>query len=58
MSFGATTLISLSRFDEPQTPPASPSKSRDLTTRDQPGVGFFAPWRLAFSDVLHVGFTA
>ena len=43
MFFGASTAISLSGFDEPRTPLVSPSKSRDLATRDQPGVGFTAP---------------
>ena len=34
ISFGATTPINLSGFDEPRTPLASPSESRDLAMRD------------------------
>ena len=49
MSFGAITLY---EFDEPQTPLALSIKSRVLTTRAQPRVGFAAPCRLAISDVL------
>jgi len=58
MFFRARTLSSLYGFDEPQTLLASPSESRDLATRDQPGVGFTAPWRLAFSSVLRTDFAA
>jgi len=49
---------SLFGFGESQTPLASPSESRDLATRDQPGVGFAAPWCLAFTVVLRAGFVA
>ena len=51
-------LGSLRGFDEPQTRLASPSESRVLATRARPGVGFAAPWRLAFSVVLRVDFVA
>jgi len=34
---------SLYEFDEPQTPLASPSKSRVLAMRAKQGVGFAAP---------------
>jgi len=55
--FGATTPSSLDGSDEPRTPLTSSSESRVLATRAQPGVGFAAPWRLAFSDVLRASFT-
>jgi len=58
MSFRTTTPSSLNGSDEPQTLQDSSSKSRVLATRAQPGVGFVAPWRLAFSDVLCAGFAA
>ena len=56
MTFRATMPSSLNGSDEPQTLLASSSKSRVLPTRAQPGMGFAAPWYLAFSDVLCVGF--
>ena len=56
--FGATTPNYLYGFDEPQTPFASPSEGRVLSTRAQPGVGFAAPWRLAFSAVLRTDIAA
>ena len=56
MTFRATMPSSLNGFDEPRTLLASSSKSRVLATRAQPGMGFAAPWHLAFSDVLRVCF--
>ena len=52
-----TILSNLHEFDELWNPLASPSKSCDLATRDQPGMGFVAPWRLAFIIVLRADFT-
>jgi len=58
MSFKATMPISLSGFDDPRTPLASPSKSRKLATRDQSGVGFVAPRCLALGIALWDDFAA
>jgi len=56
MFFRATSSSSPYEFDEPRTPLASPSNSNVLATRAQPGVGFAAPWRLAFSAMLRADF--
>ena len=45
-------------FDELRTQLVTPSESRDLAMRDQPGVGFAAPYRLTFSIVLRADFVA
>ena len=58
MFFGATSPSSRYGFDELWTPLASPSEGRNLATQDQPGVGFAAPRRLAFSAVLRIDFAA
>ena len=54
----AIILSNLQGFDESRTPLTSPIESRDLATQDQPGKGFAAPWRLAFSVVLRADFPA
>jgi len=58
MSFGATRPSSLNESDEPRTLLASLNESHILTTQAQSGVGFAAPWYLAFSFVLQIDFVA